>query len=503
MKRGVGMKKYVMALDQGTTSSRCIIFDKSGKIKSMAQKEFTQVYPKPGWVEHDPMEIWSSQISVATEAMAKLNIDAGEISGIGITNQRETIIVWNKNTGQPVYNAIVWQCRRTADMIDELKKKGLEPYIKETTGLIPDAYFSGTKIKWILDKVPEARKEAEKGNLLFGTVDTWLIWNLTKGKTFITDYTNASRTMIFDIKKLKWDKKLLEELEIPYAMLPEVKPSSCIYGYTDRTLFGEEIPISGAAGDQQAALFGQCCFSKGEAKNTYGTGCFLLMNTGEEAVISKNNLLTTIAACSDNKVVYALEGSVFVAGAAIQWLRDELRLIRSAAESEKAAYEVDDSNGIYVIPAFTGLGAPYWDQYARGAIIGITRGCNREHIIRATLESIAYQTYDVLKAMENDLGANLKSLRVDGGACANNFLMQFQADILDTKVLRPECIETTALGAAYLAGLAVGFWKDKDEIKKNWALSKTFEPNMEKEYKAMLLDGWHKAVRRSFSWAEE
>lgn len=497
------MKKYIMAFDQGTTSSRCIIFDKSGKIKSMAAKEFTQIYPRPGWVEHDPMEIWSSQISVATEAMAKLGIEAGEISSIGITNQRETTIVWNKNTGQPIYNAIVWQCRRTSDMVDDLKEKGLEPYIRKTTGLIPDAYFSATKIKWILDKVPGARKEAEKGNLLFGTVDTWLIWNLTKGTTFVTDYTNASRTMLFDIKKLSWDEKILKVLDIPYEMLPEVKPSSCIYGVTDRTLFGEEIPISGAAGDQQAALFGQCCFSKGEAKNTYGTGCFLLMNTGEEAITSKHGLLTTIAACIDNKPIYALEGSVFVAGAAVQWLRDELRLIRNAAESEKYAYEVEDTGGIYVIPAFTGLGAPYWDQYARGAIVGITRGCNREHIIRATLESIAYQTYDVIKAMERDLGEGLKTLKVDGGASANNFLMQFQSDILDTLVLKPECIETTALGAAYLAGLSVGFWKDKDEIKKNWALSKTFTPNMRKDYRDNLLKGWHKAVGRSFAWAED
>ena len=497
------MKKYVMALDQGTTSSRCIIFDKFGKIRSMAQREFAQVYPKPGWVEHDPMEIWSSQISVATEAMAKQGVVAEEISAIGITNQRETTVVWNKNTGQPIYNAIVWQCRRTADMIDELKEKGLGPYIKETTGLIPDAYFSATKIKWILDKVPGAREEAEKGNLLFGTVDTWLIWNLTKGKTFVTDYTNASRTMLFDIIKLKWDNELLRELNIPHSMLPEVKPSSCLYGYTDRAIFGEEIPISGAAGDQQAALFGQCCFNKGDVKNTYGTGCFLLMNTGEEAVFSKHGLLTTIAAGSDNKALYALEGSVFVAGAAIQWLRDELRLIRTAADSEKYANQVEDSNGVYVIPAFTGLGAPYWDQYARGAIVGITRGCNREHIIRATLESIAYQSYDVIKAMENDLGSSLKSLRVDGGACANNFLMQFQSDILDTKVLRPECIETTALGAAYLAGLSVGFWKDKDEIKNNWALSETFISDMKNEQRDKLIKGWHKAVGRSFSWAEE
>lgn len=495
------MKKYVMAFDQGTTSSRCIIFDKSGKIKSMAAKEFNQIYPRPGWVEHDPMEIWSSQISVATEAMAKSGIEAGEIAAIGITNQRETTIVWNKTTGQPVYNAIVWQCRRTSNMVEEIKQSGLEPYIRETTGLIPDAYFSATKIKWLLDNVPEARKEAEKGNLLFGTVDTWLIWNLTKGKTFVTDYTNASRTMLFDIKNLSWDRKILEELDIPYNMLPEVKPSSCLYGVTDKSLFGEEIPISGAAGDQQAALFGQCCFTKGEVKNTYGTGCFLLMNTGDDPVVSEQGLLTTIAACTDNKPVYALEGSVFVAGAAVQWLRDELRLIRNAAESEKYAYEVEDTNGVYVIPAFTGLGAPYWDQYARGAIVGITRGCNREHIIRATLESIAYQTYDVIKAMEKDLGQGIKTLKVDGGASANKFLMQFQADILDTQVLKPECIETTALGAAYLAGLSVGFWKDKDEIKKNWALSDTFTPHMGKEHRAGLLKGWHKAVGRSFSWA--
>lgn len=388
-------------------------------------------------------------------------------------------------------------------MIDELKKKGLEPYIRETTGLIPDAYFSGTKIKWILDNVPGARQEAEKGNLLFGTVDTWLIWNLTRRRTFVTDYTNASRTMIFDIKKLAWDERLLAELDIPSAMLPEVKPSSCIYGYTDKSLFGEEIPISGAAGDQQAALFGQCCFNKGDVKNTYGTGCFLLMNTGTDAVMSRHGLLTTIAACPENKAVYALEGSVFVAGAAVQWLRDELRLIRTAAESEKYANEVQDTNGVYVIPAFTGLGAPYWDQYARGAIVGVTRGCNREHIIRATLESIAYQAYDVIKAMENDLGEQVSSLRVDGGASANNFLMQFQADILDTDVLRPECIETTALGAAYLAGLAVGFWKDKDEIRQNWTLSRTFTPSMDEERRSKLLAGWHKAVGRSFSWADE
>jgi glycerol kinase len=496
------MKQYVMALDQGTTSSRCIIFDKQGKMKSVAQKEFTQIYPKPGWVEHDPMEIWSTQISVATEAMAKLGINAEEIAAIGITNQRETTIVWNKRTGQPIYNAIVWQCRRTSDIIDDLKAKGYEAYIKDRTGLIPDAYFSGTKIKWLLDNVPGAKEEAAAGELLFGTVDTWIIWNLTKGKTFVTDYTNASRTMLFDIKKLTWDRKILNELDIPIEMLPEVKPSSCIYGHSDRALFGEEIPIAGAAGDQQAALFGQCCFNKGEVKNTYGTGCFLLMNTGNEAIESKHGLLTTIAASTGSQAQYALEGSVFVAGAAIQWLRDELQLIRTAAESEKYAMQVEDTNGVYVVPAFAGLGAPYWDQYARGAILGITRGCNRDHIIRATLEAIAYQTHDVLKAMECDSGVSLKSLKVDGGACANHFLMQFQADILNTTVHKPECIETTALGAAYLAGLAVGFWKDKEEIQRNWALAVTFLPNMTNEKREALINGWNKAVKRSFAWED-
>ena len=496
------MKQYIMALDQGTTSSRCIIFDKQGKMKSVAQKEFTQLYPRPGWVEHDPMEIWSSLISVATESMAKLGIGANEIASIGITNQRETTIVWNKKTGQPVYNAIVWQCRRTSDMIEELKAKGLEPYIKEKTGLIPDAYFSGTKIKWILDHVEGAREQAKAGELLFGTVDTWVIWNLTKGRTFVTDYTNASRTMLFDIKKLTWDEKLLEELDIPVQMLPEVKPSSCIYGYSDRSLFGDAIAIAGAAGDQQAALFGQCCFSKGEVKNTYGTGCFLLMNTGNEAIMSGHGLITTIAASTGSGVNYALEGSVFVAGAAIQWLRDELQLIRSAAESEKCALQVPDTNGVYVVPSFTGLGAPYWDQYARGAIVGITRGCNKDHIIRATLEAIAYQTQDVLRAMESDSMITLQSLKVDGGACANRFLMQFQADILNTEVQRPECIETTALGAAYLAGLAVGFWKNEEEIKANWALAETFRPNLAEEKRKTLIDGWKKAVKRSFAWED-
>jgi glycerol kinase len=496
------MKKYVMALDQGTTSSRCIIFDKQGKMKSVAQKEFTQTYPKPGWVEHDPMEIWSSQISVATEAMAKLGISAAEIASIGITNQRETTIVWNKHTSQPVYPAIVWQCRRTADMISNLKARGLEPYIRETTGLIPDAYFSGTKIKWILDNVPNAYEDAKAGALLFGTVDTWIIWNLTKGRTFITDVTNASRTMLFDIKSLTWDEKILEELDIPREMLPEVKPSSYIYGYSDRSFFGEEIPIAGAAGDQQAALFGQCCFDKGEVKNTYGTGCFMLMNTGSEFIRSKHGLLTTLTACTGTEPQYALEGSVFVAGAAIQWLRDEMQLIRTAAESEKYALQVEDTNGVYMVPAFAGLGAPYWDQYARGAILGVTRGCNRDHIIRATLEAIAYQTNDVLRAMEGDSGCILTSLKVDGGASANRFLMQFQADILDTIVLKPECIETTALGAAYLAGLAVGFWRDKDEIKANWALAENFSPQMTANRRAVLIAGWKKAITRSFAWED-
>ena len=498
----VRMKQYVMALDQGTTSSRCIIFDKEGKARSSAQKEFTQIYPKPGWVEHDPTEIWSSQISVATEAIAKLGISAKDIASIGITNQRETTIVWDKRTGVPVYNAIVWQCRRTSDKIEELKNKGLDEYIKNKTGLILDAYFSATKLQWILDNVEGAREEAKAGNLLFGTVDTWLIWNLTKGKTFVTDYTNASRTMLYDIKSLSWDKKLLEELDIPCKMLPEVKPSSHVYGYADHSLFGEEIAIAGAAGDQQAALFGQCCFNQGDVKNTYGTGCFFLMNTGEDAIESKNGLITTIAASTCDKPVYALEGSVFVAGAAIQWLRDELRIIRDASESEQYALQVPDTNGVYVVPAFTGLGAPYWDQFARGAILGLTRGCSREHIIRATLESIAYQTNDVLKAMEADANIRLNALKVDGGVCANNFLMQFQADILDTKVYKPRCIETTALGAAYLAGLAVGFWKDQEEIKKNWEIAEIYNPNMPTEYRETLISGWKKAVKRSFAWEE-
>ncbi|WP_125152082.1 glycerol kinase GlpK [Clostridium rectalis] len=496
------MAKYVMALDQGTTSSRCIIFNERGLVVSVAQKEFKQIYPKAGWVEHDPMEIWATQFSVAAEAMAKGNIEADDIAGIGITNQRETTIVWDKRTGLPIYNAIVWQCRRTSETCDKIREKGYADMIKSKTGLVLDAYFSGTKIKWILDNVPGAREEAEKGNLLFGNVDTWLIWNLTKGKVHVTDYTNASRTMIFNIHDLKWDEELLKLLDIPKAMLPEVKPSSFVYGETNPALFGAPIKIAGVAGDQQAALFGQTCFQEGTAKNTYGTGCFLLMNTGTKAVESKNGLLTTIAVGIDGRVEYALEGSIFVGGAAIQWLRDEMRMIKDSPESEKYAEEVEDTNGVYVVPAFVGLGAPYWDQYARGTVVGLTRGTKKEHFIRATLESLAYQTYDVLKAMEEDSGIDLKALKVDGGACANNFLMQFQSDILGVSVERPEVIETTALGAAYLAGLAVGYWKDRNDVAQNWAISKTFEPNMENEKSDDLLKGWHDAVKRSMGWCK-
>lgn len=497
------MKNYIMALDQGTTSSRCILFDKKGQAVSIASKEFKQIYPKSGWVEHDPMEIWSSQISVATEAMAKIGVKGENIESIGITNQRETTILWDRHTGEPVYNAIVWQCRRTSDMIMELKKERFDQIIRKKTGLIPDAYFSATKIKWILDNVPGARKKAEEGNLLFGTVDTWLMYKLTGGKVFATDYTNASRTMLYDITKLEWDEEILHKLNIPKCILPKVKGSSGIFGYTDSNLLGGTIPIAGVAGDQQAALFGQCCYEQGEVKNTYGTGCFLLMNNGKIPVISNHGLLTTIAASTEGEIQYALEGSVFVAGAAIQWLRDELQIIRTAAQSEEAAMSVMGTNGVYVVPAFSGLGAPYWDQYARGTIVGITRGFNKDHLIRATLESIAYQTYDVLKAMEQDAGVTIKELKVDGGASANQFLMQFQSDILDVKVNRPSCIETTALGAAYLAGLATGYWKSKDEIKENWALSKTFIPAMEQEDRKNLISGWHKAVSRSFSWEEK
>lgn len=495
------MKKYVMALDEGTTSARCILFDKQGKICSMAQKEFEQIYPKAGWVEHDPMEIWSSQLAVAIEAMAKIGAKPEEISGIGITNQRETTIVWDRYTGEPVYNAIVWQCRRTAGAIDALTAAGFDKTVRERTGLIPDAYFSASKVAWILENVEGAGKRAKAGELLFGTVDTWLIWNLTRGAVHVTDYTNASRTMLFNIHTLEWDKEILAYFQIPESMLPEVKPSSCIYGETEA--FGGRIPIAGAAGDQQAALFGQCCFDAGEVKNTYGTGCFLLMHTGEKAIASGSGLLTTIAAGTGDRPVYALEGSVFVAGAAMQWLRDGMRMIRSAAQSEEYAAAVEDTGGVYVVPAFAGLGAPYWNPYARGTVVGLTRGCTKEHFIRAALESIAFQTADVLAAMEKDAGMKLKSLKVDGGASANDFLMQFQSDILHTEVRRPECIETTALGAAYLAGLAAGYWKDTAEIRENWRLGSVFLPGMKADTRERLLKGWKKAVKCALIWAEE
>lgn len=497
------MQKYIMALDQGTTSSRCILFDKQGNVCSMAQKEYTQIYPKPGWVEHNPMEIWSSQLAVATECMALMGVRAEQISGIGITNQRETTILWDKNTGEPVYNAIVWQCRRTADMIDELKKDGFDRIIREKTGLIPDAYFSASKIAWILQNVPGARQKAEKGELLFGTVDTWLIWNLTKGAVHVTDYTNASRTMLFDIHRLCWDEEIRKRFDIPESILPKVCSSSCVYGYTDASVLGGAIPIAGAAGDQQAALFGQCCFEQGDVKNTYGTGCFLLMNTGHKAITSKSGLLTTIAAGTSEQVEYALEGSVFVAGAGIQWLRDSMHMIENASQSMEYAQRVADTTGVYVVPAFAGMGAPYWNQYARGMVVGITRGCTKEHFVRATLESIAYQTADVLQAMEKDSGIQLRALKVDGGASANDFLMQFQADIVNTQVHRPKCIETTALGAAYLAGLATGYWKDKKEIVENWQLGAEFIPTMEEQQRNKLLKGWKKAVQCALVWAEE
>ena len=498
------MEQYVMALDQGTTSSRCILFNHAGDICGMAQREFEQIYPHPGWVEQNPREIWSSQYSVMAQVMAENGIDAKQIKGIGITNQRETTIIWNRYTGEPVYNAIVWQCRRTAEMIDALKEEGFDRVIREKTGLIADAYFSASKIAWILDHVEGAREQAEKGDLLFGTVDTWLIWNLTGGLVHVTDYTNASRTMLFDIHKLCWDEEILAKFRIPRAMLPEVKPSSCIYGYTDEKVLVGNVPIAGAAGDQQAALFGQGCYQPGDVKNTYGTGCFLLMNTGTDPVMSGNGLLTTIAASTDpEKVEYALEGSIFVAGAANQWLRDGMRLVESTPETEKYASQVEDTDGVYIVPAFAGMGAPYWNQYARGTVVGLTRGCTREHFIRATLESIAYQAYDVIKAMEEDAGVRLNVLKVDGGASANNMLMQFQADINNTIVHRPKCIETTALGAAYLAGLATGYWKSKDEIKENWQLGRAFESEMDEEKRNQLLKGWKRAVRCAIAWAED
>lgn len=496
------MAKYIMALDAGTTSNRCILFNQKGEICSVAQKEFTQIYPQPGWVEHDANEIWETQLMVCKLAMSKIGVKAADIAAIGITNQRETTVVWNKLTGKPVFNAIVWQCRRTSEYCDSLKAKGLVDKIREKTGLVIDAYFSGTKIRWILENVPGVRALAEKGDVIFGNVDTWLMWNLSGGKIHKTDYSNASRTMLFNIKEAKWDDEILEELNIPKAMLPEACPSSGVFGYTDPVIFGGEIPIAGAAGDQQAALFGQACFNPGEAKNTYGTGCFTLMNIGTNIKYSNNGLVTTIAWGLDGKVEYALEGSVFVAGAAIQWLRDEVRLVEESPDSEFFATKVKDTNGCYVVPAFTGLGAPYWDQYARGCIVGLTRGVNRNHIIRATVESLAYQSADLLFAMEKDSGLQLEALKVDGGACKNNFMMQFQADIINAKVLRPKCVETTAMGAAYLAGLAVGYWASKEDVINNWAIDRTFEPSMAEHERQELLDGWHKAVKCSFGWAK-
>jgi glycerol kinase len=497
---GVVMGKYVLALDQGTTSSRAILFDRDQNMIAVEQKEFTQIYPKEGWVEHDPMEIYSSQYAVMMELLTKKDIAPKDIAAIGITNQRETTVVWDRQTGRPVYNAIVWQCRRTSGIVDKLKEDGLEDYIRKTTGLVPDAYFSGTKIAWILDHVEGARERAEKGEILFGTVDTWLIWKLTNGAVHATDHTNASRTMIYDIHRLDWDDKLLAALMIPRQMLPQVYPSSHIYGAVN--IQGAEIPIGGAAGDQQAALFGQCCFGKGEAKNTYGTGCFLLMNTGKEPYESRNGLLTTIAASLDNHVQYVLEGSVFVGGAVIQWLRDEMRFITESADSEYYAGKVEDTGGVYLVPAFTGLGAPYWDMYARGCIVGITRGTRRYHIIRAAEESIAYQSLDLVRAMEKDTGTQLTELKVDGGASRDKFLMQFQADIMGGVIRRPVVRETTALGAAYLAGIASGFWQGQDEVRTKWQCDMTFSPRMDKARQTELIEGWHKAVGRSRAWAE-
>ena len=506
-------KRYIMALDAGTTSNRCILFDKSGKIVSMAQKEFTQIFPQPGWVEHDANEIWSTQLGVAVEAMSKINVTAEDIAAIGITNQRETTIIWDKKNGQPICNAIVWQCRRTAEYCEALlgqtmtdaegNVRPIKDMIQQKTGLILDPYFSSTKVKWVLDHVPQARQRAEAGELLFGTVETWLIWKLTGGAVHVTDYSNASRTMMFNIHTLQWDADILKLLDIPECMLPEVRSNSEVYGYTCTNLLGGEIPIAGAAGDQQAALFGQNCFHAGDAKNTYGTGCFLLMNTGETPILSEHGLVTTIGWGREGKINYALEGSIFVAGAAIQWLRDEMELVKDAAQTEAFANAVEDTNGVYVVPAFTGLGAPYWNPYARGTIVGLTRGCKKEHFVRAVLEAMAYQTYDILKIMEKESSVDIVSLKVDGGASKNNFLMQFQADVLDVNVLRPECVETTALGAAYLAGLAVGYWKDLEDIRNNWALSRSFEADMPQELRKQKLDGWERAIRCALAWAED
>ncbi|MDN3616280.1 MAG: glycerol kinase GlpK [Vibrio gallaecicus] len=496
-------QKYIVALDQGTTSSRAVILDHDANVVSSSQREFTQIYPKAGWVEHDPMEIWATQSSTLVEALAKTGIRSDELAGIGITNQRETTIVWNKETGKPVYNAIVWQCRRTADICEDLKARGLEDYVRDNTGLVLDPYFSGTKVKWILDNVEGAREEAEEGKLLFGTVDTWLVWKMTQGRVHVTDYTNASRTMLFNINDLCWDQKLLDEMGIPASMMPEVKRSSEVYGQTNLGgKGGTRIPIAGIAGDQQAALFGQMCVEAGQAKNTYGTGCFLLMNTGKEKVTSKNGLLTTLACGPQGEPAYALEGAVFMGGASIQWLRDEMKLLADAKDSEYFATKVDSSNGVYVVPAFTGLGAPYWDAYARGTIVGLTRGVNSNHIIRATLEGIAYQTRDVLDAMQADSGIKLANLRVDGGAVANNFLMQFQSDVLDTEVHRPEVTEVTALGAAYLAGLAVGFWDSIDELQNKAVLDRTFEPHHDEEKRARRYKGWKRAIKCAQTWSQ-
>lgn len=498
------MKKYILSLDQGTTSSRAILFDRNGLVIGVAQHEFGQIFPKSGWVEHDPMEIWATQNGVAREVLEKTSVDPKEVSAIGITNQRETTVVWDKNTGKPIYNAIVWQCRRTAPICDRLKAEGLENTVREKTGLLIDAYFSATKIKWILDNVQGARQQAQQGDLLFGTIDTWLIWNLTRSKTHITDYTNAARTMLFNIHTLQWDEEILKTLNIPLSMLPQVQSSSEVYAHSHPSIFGGvEIPIAGIAGDQQAALFGQTCFQKGMAKNTYGTGCFMVMNTGETPIESKNGLLTTIAWGLNGKVTYALEGSIFVAGAAIQWLRDELRLIYDAAESEYYANLVEDTNGVYVVPAFTGMGAPHWDMYARGAIVGLSRGAKREHIVRATLEGIAYQSKDVLEAMQKDAAIQLKTLKVDGGAAANNFLMQFQSDILGVPVQRPQVLETTALGAAYLAGLAVGFWQSQEDILANWKIDQEFTNSMDATLQEQKYHGWLKAVKRAMDWEEK
>lgn len=496
-------EKYILALDQGTTSSRAILFSKDSSIVAVAQKEFTQIFPKPGWVEHNAEEIWATQIGVVAEVIAKAGISSSDIAAIGITNQRETTVVWDKNTGKPIYNAIVWQSRQTAGICEDIKAKGLEPMFKFKTGLVVDAYFSGTKVKWILDNIDGARTKAESGELLFGTIETWLIWKLTGGKVHVTDYSNASRTLMFNIRELKWDEDILTELNVPSCMLPDVRPSSEVYGYTDPNVFlGGVVPIAGAAGDQQAALFGQTCFKPGMAKNTYGTGCFMLMNTGNQVYESKHGLLTTIAWGINDRVEYALEGSIFVAGSAVQWLRDGLRIIDSAPDSEYYANKVQSAEGVYVVPAFVGLGAPYWDMKARGAIFGLTRGTNKSHIVRATLDSMAYQTKDVLSAMEGDSGIKLQALKVDGGAVANNILMQFQADVLGVPVDRPEVIETTALGAAYLAGLAVGVWDSQEDLACNWKLEKRFEPKLAQADVDELYSGWQKAVRRTFDWED-